>query len=93
MSLGHLTIETHPGLYIAWLVLVYDNKVILSIELTYPLLSLRWQQSYNMKSAHSFTSDIKRHSEGTFTSDFTEHLDNMKARDFVHWLINAKRYR
>ncbi|XP_070592890.1 exendin-3-like [Erythrolamprus reginae] len=52
----------------------------------------RWQQSYNMKSARSFTSDIKRHSEGTFTSDFTEHLDNMKARDFVHWLINAKRY-
>ncbi|KAM6475926.1 uncharacterized protein PHA67_007888 isoform 1-T2 [Liasis olivaceus] len=52
----------------------------------------RWQQSYKVKSAHSFTSDIKRHSEGTFTSDFTEHLDNMKARDFVHWLINAKRY-
>ncbi|XP_070790538.1 pro-glucagon-like [Pituophis catenifer annectens] len=60
------------------------------------LLPVSWQMilkdSTDESSAHSFTSDIKRHSEGTFTSDFTEHLDNMKARDFVHWLINAKRY-
>nr|XP_008102297.1 PREDICTED: exendin-3 [Anolis carolinensis] len=51
----------------------------------------RWQ-SYETESAHSFTSKVKRHSEGTFTSDFTRHLDNMKAKDFVHWLINTKRY-
>uniref|UniRef100_A0A670KER3 Glucagon / GIP / secretin / VIP family domain-containing protein n=1 Tax=Podarcis muralis TaxID=64176 RepID=A0A670KER3_PODMU len=41
----------------------------------------------------SFTSNVKRHSEGTFTSDFTQYLDKMKAKDFVHWLINAKQYR
>uniref|UniRef100_K7EXM8 Glucagon / GIP / secretin / VIP family domain-containing protein n=1 Tax=Pelodiscus sinensis TaxID=13735 RepID=K7EXM8_PELSI len=43
--------------------------------------------------ARSFTSNIKRHSEGTFSSDFTRYLDKMKAKDFVHWLINTKRYR
>nr|XP_028576911.1 exendin-3-like [Podarcis muralis] len=51
----------------------------------------RWQ-SYETESAHSFTSNVKRHSEGTFTSDFTQYLDKMKAKDFVHWLINAKQY-
>ncbi|XP_062979488.1 exendin-3-like [Elgaria multicarinata webbii] len=51
----------------------------------------RWQ-SYETESAHSFTSNVKRHSEGTFTSDFTQRLDKMKAKDFVHWLINTKRY-
>ncbi|CAM2109621.1 unnamed protein product [Caretta caretta] len=51
----------------------------------------RWQ-SFESKSARSFTSNIKRHSEGTFTSDFTRYLDKMKAKDFVHWLINTKRY-
>ncbi|XP_066468917.1 exendin-3-like [Tiliqua scincoides] len=51
----------------------------------------RWQ-SYETESAHSFTSNVKRHSEGTFTSDFTQYLDKMKAKDFVHWLINTKRY-
>ncbi|XP_019366621.1 PREDICTED: glucagon-like [Gavialis gangeticus] len=51
----------------------------------------RWQ-SYESKSAQSFMSNIKRHSEGTFTSDFTRYLDKMKAKDFVHWLINTKRY-
>ncbi|KAJ6650436.1 hypothetical protein lerEdw1_008740 [Lerista edwardsae] len=54
--------------------------------------SSRWQ-SYETESAHSFTSNVKRHSEGTFTSDFTRYLDKMKAKDFVHWLINTKRYR
>ncbi|KAF7240312.1 Exendin-3, partial [Varanus komodoensis] len=51
----------------------------------------RWQ-SYETESAHSFTSNVKRHSEGTFTSDFSQRLDKMKAKDFVHWLINTKRY-
>ncbi|XP_075759497.1 exendin-3-like [Pelodiscus sinensis] len=51
----------------------------------------RWQ-SFESKSARSFTSNIKRHSEGTFSSDFTRYLDKMKAKDFVHWLINTKRY-
>uniref|UniRef100_A0A8D0L5M5 Glucagon / GIP / secretin / VIP family domain-containing protein n=1 Tax=Sphenodon punctatus TaxID=8508 RepID=A0A8D0L5M5_SPHPU len=50
-------------------------------------------QSIESKSAQSFTSNFKRHSEGTFTSDFTRYLDKMKAKDFVHWLINTKRYR
>uniref|UniRef100_A0A8D2LNI1 Glucagon / GIP / secretin / VIP family domain-containing protein n=1 Tax=Varanus komodoensis TaxID=61221 RepID=A0A8D2LNI1_VARKO len=53
---------------------------------------IRWQ-SYETESAHSFTSNVKRHSEGTFTSDFSQRLDKMKAKDFVHWLINTKRYR
>ncbi|XP_069662170.1 exendin-3-like [Haliaeetus albicilla] len=51
----------------------------------------RWQ-SHESRSARSFTSNVKRHSEGTFTSDFTRYLDKMKAKDFVHWLINTKRY-
>ncbi|XP_077180484.1 pro-glucagon-like isoform X2 [Paroedura picta] len=51
----------------------------------------RWK-SYATESAHSFSSNVKRHSEGTFTSDFTQYLDKMKAKDFVHWLINTKRY-
>ncbi|XP_008939324.1 PREDICTED: exendin-3-like, partial [Merops nubicus] len=51
----------------------------------------RWQEDES-QSARSFTSNIKRHSEGTFTSDFTRYLDRMKAKDFVHWLINTKRY-
>ncbi|XP_054859751.1 exendin-3-like [Eublepharis macularius] len=51
----------------------------------------RWK-SYETESARSFSSNVKRHSEGTFTSDFTRYLDKMKAKDFVHWLINTKRY-
>ncbi|XP_009499373.2 exendin-3-like [Phalacrocorax carbo] len=51
----------------------------------------RWQ-AYESQSTQSFTSNAKRHSEGTFTSDFTRYLDKMKAKDFVHWLINTKRY-
>ncbi|XP_069509507.1 exendin-3-like [Ambystoma mexicanum] len=51
----------------------------------------RWQ-AYISKSAQSFTSNIKRHSEGTFTSDLTRYLDKMKAKDFVQWLMNTKRF-
>ncbi|XP_078515072.1 pro-glucagon-like [Lissotriton helveticus] len=51
----------------------------------------RWQ-AYISKSAQSFTSNIKRHSEGTFSSDLTRYLDKMKAKDFVQWLMNTKRY-
>uniref|UniRef100_A0A8C5EYP8 Glucagon / GIP / secretin / VIP family domain-containing protein n=1 Tax=Gopherus evgoodei TaxID=1825980 RepID=A0A8C5EYP8_9SAUR len=59
------------------------------------LIPASWQIVLNDLSndARSFTSNIKRHSEGTFTSDFTRYLDKMKAKDFVHWLINTKRYR
>ncbi|XP_008492633.2 exendin-3-like [Calypte anna] len=53
--------------------------------------SSRWQE-YESQSTQSFTSNIKRHSEGTFSSDFTRYLDKMKAKDFVHWLINTKRH-
>uniref|UniRef100_A0A8C8SJX0 Glucagon / GIP / secretin / VIP family domain-containing protein n=1 Tax=Pelusios castaneus TaxID=367368 RepID=A0A8C8SJX0_9SAUR len=56
------------------------------------LISPSWQLVLKDLS-DDFTSDIKRHSEGTFTSDFTRYLDKMKAKDFVHWLINTKRYR
>ncbi|XP_043362568.1 uncharacterized protein LOC119846095 isoform X1 [Dermochelys coriacea] len=62
-----------------------------SLTFPHPSLPNRWQ-SFESKSARSFTSNIKRHSEGTFTSDFTRYLDKMKAKDFVHWLINTKRY-
>ncbi|KAJ1160093.1 hypothetical protein NDU88_000595 [Pleurodeles waltl] len=51
----------------------------------------RWQ-AYVSKSAQSFTSNIKRHSEGTFSSDLTRYLDKMKAKDFVQWLMNTKRF-
>ncbi|XP_030051320.1 glucagon [Microcaecilia unicolor] len=51
----------------------------------------RWQV-YKPKSAQSFPSNSKRHSEGTFTSDLTKHLDRMKAKDFVQWLMNTKRF-
>ncbi|XP_009083410.1 PREDICTED: glucagon-2-like, partial [Acanthisitta chloris] len=52
--------------------------------------SSRWH--YGSGNIQSFTSNLKRHSEGTFTSDFTRYLDKMKAKDFVHWLINTRRY-
>ncbi|XP_056416057.1 uncharacterized protein LOC130357389 [Hyla sarda] len=48
----------------------------------------RWQEYQ----AQVFTSNIKRHSEGTFSSDLTRYLDKMKAKDFVQWLMNKKRF-
>uniref|UniRef100_A0A6I8SEC6 Glucagon / GIP / secretin / VIP family domain-containing protein n=1 Tax=Xenopus tropicalis TaxID=8364 RepID=A0A6I8SEC6_XENTR len=46
----------------------------------------RWQEYQSQ----SFTSNIKRHSEGTFSSDLTRYLDKMKAKDFVQWLMNKR---
>ncbi|KAM5180592.1 pro-glucagon-like [Mantella aurantiaca] len=48
----------------------------------------RWQEYQSQ----IFTSNIKRHSEGTFSSDLTRYLDRMKAKDFVQWLMNEKRF-
>ncbi|XP_018101213.2 pro-glucagon [Xenopus laevis] len=46
----------------------------------------RWQEYQSQ----IFTSNIKRHSEGTFSSDLTRYLDKMKAKDFVQWLMNKR---
>ncbi|XP_075054109.1 glucagon-1-like [Mixophyes fleayi] len=48
----------------------------------------RWQEY----ESQIFTSNIKRHSEGTFSSDLTRYLDRLKAKDFVQWLMDKKRF-
>ncbi|XP_075449530.1 exendin-3-like [Ascaphus truei] len=69
-------------------ILVMMTPVSLQILVSDLSDETRWQEY----KSHSFTSNIKRHSEGTFSSDLTRYLDRMKAKDFVQWLMDKKRF-